>query len=221
MNRILLLASLSLALTFCPTTRGASITYILQSYPSQQNGFTLSGSITTDGVIGVLQSTDIKAWSYSIYSGGTLLDSESSDRSDFPAFTVGLTATGTSLTLPVPMSGSDYALEFEPVFDDRGLFWGRDTSSNQDTYRVFVDGAAELWGTTSSPVGSLSLGGTNWIIATIPEPGSLSLALLGSACLAVVQWTRRRRRVASSSQANPTANACPSRTSTRRSDGRS
>jgi len=45
----------------------------------------------------------------------------------------------------------------------------------------------------------LSLGGTTWIIATaatIPEPGTLTLALLGSACIGGVQWMGRSRQAA-------------------------
>ncbi len=65
MNRILLLALLSLVLTFCPAAdlMSASITYNLQSYPTQQSGLTLSGTITTDGAIGTsLSSADITNW---------------------------------------------------------------------------------------------------------------------------------------------------------------
>ncbi len=41
--------------------------------------------------------------------------------------------------------------------------------------------------------------------AAAPEPSSLTVVLLCSACLAVVQWTKRHRRAASGTQASPTA----------------
>ena len=56
-----------------------------------------------------------------------------------------------------------------------------------------------------------SLGGSTWVIAlagaTVPEPGSLTLALLGGACLAVVQRAKRRRRVAGIPLAIPPAHS--------------
>ena len=73
--------------------------------------------------------------------------------------------------------------------------------------------SGNLWQATNanSNAPGISLGGLNpWIIATtaaIPEPGSLTLALLGTACLAVGEWTRRRRWAASSIQASPTAHS--------------
>jgi hypothetical protein len=46
----------------------------------------------------------------------------------------------------------------------------------------------------------LQLGGTTWLIAIappdVPEPGSLTLASLGIACVAGVAWARRRRGAA-------------------------
>src|SRR5262245_491848 len=58
-----------------------SITYSLVDYPASQNGYTLEGSITTNGSTGTIISTDfIKDWSITIllngvtqvtYSGGS------------------------------------------------------------------------------------------------------------------------------------------------------
>jgi hypothetical protein len=59
MNRALLLALLSLFVSFSPnaTTKAGSIVYEIQNYAALQNGYTLSGTITTDGTIGTLTST--------------------------------------------------------------------------------------------------------------------------------------------------------------------
>jgi hypothetical protein len=51
MIRALLAALLALSLTCCSATNcmGGSIVYNIVNYPDLQNGYTLSGTITTDG----------------------------------------------------------------------------------------------------------------------------------------------------------------------------
>jgi hypothetical protein len=61
-----------------------------------------------------------------------------------------------------------------------------------------------LWVTNTTSIPTFIIASTT---QAIPEPGSLTLALLGSACLAVVLWTRRRSRDASSPQAIPPAHS--------------
>ena len=43
-------------LTLPPAVLAESMTYDIQNYPTDQNGWTLSGTITTDGKIGVLSA---------------------------------------------------------------------------------------------------------------------------------------------------------------------
>ena len=47
-------------------SEGGSITYHIENYAVLQNGYTLSGTITTDGMIGTLTDADITAWSFSV-----------------------------------------------------------------------------------------------------------------------------------------------------------
>jgi hypothetical protein len=42
------------------------ITYNLVDYSSLENGWTLSGTITTDGTIGALAASDITSWTFTI-----------------------------------------------------------------------------------------------------------------------------------------------------------
>ena len=44
--------------------RAEAITYYLVDYPDDQDGWTLEGYITTDGTIGALEKSDIRAWSW-------------------------------------------------------------------------------------------------------------------------------------------------------------
>src|SRR5271157_5673059 len=49
--------------------RGGDITYQLVNYPEYQNGWSLSGSITTNGAIGPLISADIVSMTATVTKG--------------------------------------------------------------------------------------------------------------------------------------------------------
>jgi hypothetical protein len=187
----ILLAILALA---TPAPAG-SITYGLKSYTNLQNGYSLVGTITTDGVIGTITAADITAWTFTV-SGGPNGFTESGG----PLSGLSLSmSTGTYLTtaslfeIPQPTDGIANALTLAPLFNRIPLSWYRDTDGT-DIYEC--DSPIEynaLWIASGSP---LSLGGVNpWIIAAVtPEPGTLVLAVIGGGCLAVAglarQWVR-------------------------------
>jgi hypothetical protein len=56
----------------------ASIQYDFVDYPAYENGYTLAGSLTTDGTTGAITSNDILNWSFTISQGTTQLYSLSS-----------------------------------------------------------------------------------------------------------------------------------------------
>ena len=110
MARALLLTLISLFLTFCSVTdsMGGSITYNIQAYPEYQAGSELSGTITTDGKLGVLTNSDIIAWNYTLiapYYEYIPPDYESGTGANVVA--IGLVASPTELTLSIPSSGSN------------------------------------------------------------------------------------------------------------------
>jgi hypothetical protein len=49
--------------------RADQITYDIVNYPSLQNGYTIQGTITTDGTMGTLTKSDITGWSIQITNG--------------------------------------------------------------------------------------------------------------------------------------------------------
>ena len=196
----LLLVMLSLGLTCCPiATRGASITYNIQSYAAFQHGYTLSGTITTDGTLGFLATNNIVNWSYTISLGGTVEDQGSGQGNNTEV--QGLQATATQLTLAHSIGLSFFALN--PRLPSIG--WTQ--YGPEQFYEAGKKSQADLWLTNVAyPTLPLPTADT-WIIATtaVPEPGTLTLALLGIACLAVAAWTRRRSRAARSPLALPTS----------------
>lgn len=218
MNRTLLIALLNLFLTFRTnaTTMGGSITYDLQNFAALQNGYTLRGTITTDGTIGALTASNVVAWSFSV-TGPQAYTLTSQDPNTLVSTLSGVIATATSLIIPVPAQG----VQSDGIFlisngtnfgGSPGLRYYRqgDTipgESPYDQYDMSVPSPIPLipnyaWLDTALRPPGLDLGsvgisaqggGSSWMIGTlaVPEPGSLTLGLLGIACLAVAQWTRR------------------------------
>jgi hypothetical protein len=80
-----------------PHLARADIIYNLIDYPADQNGWSISGTITTDGMTGYLTSNDILAWTWTA-TDGTSTISRSSPGSLFEV--VGLLATPQSLSIP-------------------------------------------------------------------------------------------------------------------------
>ena len=61
------LATAALAILLVPhLSQAGQITYSIQNYAADQNGSTLSGSVTTDGNLGTLTSADMVAWMWTV-----------------------------------------------------------------------------------------------------------------------------------------------------------
>ena len=71
-HRLLAAAVATALIAAARMAQAGQITYTIQNYPADQQGASLSGEITTDGVTGSLATTDIVSWSWTITpSGGT------------------------------------------------------------------------------------------------------------------------------------------------------
>ena len=170
--------------------------YDIQSYSGPQGGWSLTGSITTDGTIGTLTASDITAWNFSMSEGSTTYEASSAEVN--VSMTVNqLQATATQLTLaPASSMSVSPELQFESFNSAVELYYERELGPSF-YYEVYEGGPAyaTAWALeqpSSQPYDGL--GGTTWIIgvASVPEPGSLTLALLGIGCLAVAGPMTRR-----------------------------
>ena len=190
--------ALAVLLWFGLRVQAAPYYYDLQSYAALQNGYTLQGTIVTDGYNGFLLSTDILSWSYIISHQGTIVDIESGRASSFAALGFGVIATPSALTLSTPTQPNiNYDLIFLNPLNTASLTWFRgDTPSFADIYIAVAPSGASDWFQAESIVSpGLSLGGTSeWVIAEarpLPEPASLVMLSLGLAGIGVLAWRHR------------------------------
>jgi len=79
-----------------PGTRAGQIIYDIRNYPLDQQGHTVSGTITTDGLIGQLAASDIKSWSVTIDNTFTFRSSDAGARTDISG---DVQATPTTISL--------------------------------------------------------------------------------------------------------------------------
>ncbi len=179
----------------CAMVRPASadLTYNLVNDPIDQAGYTLSGSITTDGTIGQLTASDILAWNFNL---GPYYDVGDSYPWDNPEVILNnVIATSTQIILPDTSS----LFRLEDVFYNYGaggyfdgsiLNWDRQGFENYENYSASFSRitAWDNW----DPQGF----GPEWVIATIntPEPSSAMIVAL-VACSAGIFHLARWRRV--------------------------
>jgi hypothetical protein len=166
------------------TARAGPIIYSIQNYPSEQNGHTLSGTVTTDGKIGPLAGSDITSWS--VIFDDTLTLTGSAVRLEGV-----VQATSTSITLPAAPSNSDANLLVLVAPAGEGdLEWERLTGSSTGIYEASHAPLIQLWRTNPA-----TLGGTDpWVLAAVPEPSSLWMAVSGISASLAYDWFRHRRK---------------------------
>jgi hypothetical protein len=169
-----------------------SITYNIVDMPADQNGFTTSGTITTDGVIGNLANSDITSWSVTISQGGTSETFTSGDGGPIVNILNNLVATASEIYVP-PAANFAVANDFELLSVPPGgmiideIRW---VNSPQPIYMAQVNFSSPPAWNTSPPVA-----GTNWVIATaVPEPSTLTMFGVAVTCVAGVLGRRASRR---------------------------
>jgi len=163
-----------------PTGVGAaSITYDVVNYPTLQNGYTVTGTITTNGAIGLtLPATDITSWAITITKGTTRI-------AEFdPTNTTNLTnAFGASLSAITLGIGEEFINFTQTVAPLASVRW-----VNEGTIISYVASTSEgqLWDS--------NLPSPSPVAAAVPEPPSAVLASIGAvAAFLAYGWSRHRR----------------------------
>jgi len=178
----------------------ANVVYNLVSYPALQNGYTLTGTITTNGHIGILAYSDILDASFAVSNG---VNSYQTIHSSEVYGITSLLATATELLLPASTDTHSF-----PHLKIGGA--GFETPQLQLDYLKFGDGSIALyadcdvdhpttlttvWNTTSGAA-LLQLDGSPLLIATVvPEPSTLILTATGAGFLLGVRRGKRRSKI--------------------------
>jgi hypothetical protein len=163
----------------------AGTTYAIVDYPAFQNGFTIEGSITTDGSTGTLTTTDfIQDWSITILKNGVTQTSYSGGTgvAGGATLTGDLLVTSTSISLDYT-AGTNFTLqatngsetEWQAIPSPGSPF---SVYSSSDTVQLFW---AEQTGT---PIVQVAL---------VPEPTAAVLAGIGSGSVIACALVRKRR----------------------------
>jgi len=161
-----------------------SITYQINNYPAVQNGFSLSGTITTDGTIGDLAVKDITAWSWTITELGLSYTYKSTDKNVFISLRGQLTATATQITMPpaLDVGRNKFFFVDKVKGETAALIWAHAAlETTSYVYADYVTAAGtplRAWYTHTDKLG----GQTVWVIASVPEPSALHLAGIAFGC---------------------------------------
>ncbi len=106
--------ALTVVLFLSKSVVAGSITYNVIDYPDQQDGYHVSGTITTDGTIGALTASNFLSWSLLVTNGSESHLISSADPGPGPQVTVvgDVEATASTLYLPtdVPVDQLNYIL---------------------------------------------------------------------------------------------------------------
>ncbi len=177
----------------------ADRTYNIQYNGDIQYGWTLSGTITTDGTIGTIQATNILSWTWTLTNGVSSFSASSTDpyagvstiTLGAPVNTMpGITATAAGLFLPVPSGDVPYRFTLSDSPDQ--IMWqtnaGGSTQFNIDDISANIDGGW-LGYYAGGP------GASSWLIASaspvaVPEPSSLYIVGFGAVCVYVMGQKR-------------------------------
>jgi hypothetical protein len=177
---LLILAGISLI----PTEVGAgSITYNVMNYPTIQDGYTVSGTITTNATTGTsLPGTDISSFDITITMGSTTVAEFTPANSPLALGTFDATPT----TLSVGTNPDNL------VFESHTAIFGWLNLSNIST---LYTASLQTFPITTLWAGNLpSIDSPIATTATVPEPPSAVLASIGAVVVFLAYgWSRHRR----------------------------
>jgi hypothetical protein len=190
---LLILVDISLI----PTEVGAApITYYVVDYPDLQNGYTVSGTITTNGATGTfLPGTAITSWDILISLGPNPIASITP--ADSVNFSNGFNATPTTIFVSMPPE----SIIFEGITGVTTTVLMEWFQPSLGTFTQYTSGVNNvfLWSTALPTITSP--------IAVVPEPSSAVIAVSGAVtgiAIVLVRKRRAQRRQGNAGHTQPT-----------------
>lgn len=191
------------------TTRAsADYVYDIVNYAPLQNGWTLSGQITTDINNGSLTQADVLSWNWSVTNGTQSYTFASTDTPVSQAFITGtVIATPSAIEIPIPLTNENhFGLEdgnFPPYDQLGGLVYTRAAANvlgptPTDVYESVqgIPYSNVLWNGSAPPFPLDPTSGPDdpWVVATAtPEPATVTLLASGVLAFGGFGLHRRRR----------------------------
>jgi hypothetical protein len=197
-----ILRAAMVAVFLMPAVRQAAagdITYNFVNDAVDQNGWSLAGTITTDGTTNAfLNPSDILAFSVTLTEGSTTVILTPGSVG-FEG-TSGLYATASSLQVD---AGDAFSLTGSGSFLTAPyLEWNNNQASGGPAYDASQNDSTYWY--ASPPSSSGPFAGTTWTIASVPEPSTLAMGAIATLA-GLGMWIRRRasRRGQSPASDNP------------------
>ena len=122
-KRMIIAVGLAAGLPMLPAAHATTI-YRIVNNPAVQSGYTLSGTITTDGTLGTIYSTNVVAWSF-LATNGVNAYSANSSQPGSSVYIDGIVATPDYLELPSSTVSSPYDINLNGATS--GLQWSGST----------------------------------------------------------------------------------------------
>lgn len=169
---------------------GNPITYTIDDNPANQNGYSVRGTITTDGTIGKITAVNIAGWQFAVFdSHETVVGSASS--TDAGAQTAFINVDATLTTIVVP--GSRDFPNMLRIGNGSGvlLWWSNSFYQFPGSIKTQYSGWQSRWSIDSFSIPLPDIEVARVQTAAVPEPSSFALLGFGSFGLAIVALRRQ------------------------------
>ena len=163
-----LLVALAAVVIFPVISAAGPITYTLNDYPALENGYHLSGHITTDGTTGVWTTNHITSWEFAITNslGTVIVNVQSTDPgATIQSFTPTILASPSSLAVVSGQTGG-FVLAQNPTGNANRV--GYLPPSDPQRFFGNAGGGAIIWN-------SEILTGDTFVIASVPAEFELTI----------------------------------------------
>jgi len=185
-----------LTLISVPQASAATIAYSVNITEGPND---LDGTITTDGTIGLLASSNITAWSLTISSSGapvTLTGTPGNSVLSLTSMNLSATSTALSWNFSGPMGSL--------MFEGTGMLTGDYAAfvsfgdASGGVFQTFILGSPRIAELTSGcqVIASTTTSATPSCLATTPLPAALPLFVTGLGALGLLGWRRKRKAAA-------------------------